>query len=213
MTPPKKRDRRAERARPQVAVNAPKAAPEPSAGKGHSRKTPIISIDTYNRMYEAWCARQTAAHVMETCHVNRTTADRYIERGDPSRKLPAIRARWERTMQAAQMAEDYSLVKERREVQTVARAFLQRIAKRIGELEPKELDANKLIAQLQTTQVVLERTLGVADATVAVQQDDRFRGWSNEDLLEFAKSGTAPEHARGADAAANAASNKRRDAE
>jgi hypothetical protein len=187
------------------AVNAPASPKEASAGAGRPRQTPLISIATYNQMYAAWCERQTVQHVMDTCGVNRTTAERYVEKGDVTRKLPAIRARWENAVQRAQAAEDYTLVKERREVQTVARAFLQRVAARIAKLDPSELDANKVIVQLQVTQTVLERTLGVADTTVSVQHDDRFRGWSNEELMEFARTGTTPPHARTRDTSAGAA--------
>lgn len=183
-------------------MTAPKVSRTAGGGKKH--KAPQISVDTYNKMYEAWCARQTVQHVMDTTGVNRDTAQRYIERGDPGRKLPAIRARWERTQQNAQMAEDYSIVKARREVQTAARVYLARLAASIAKLDPDQLDPNKLINQLQCTQAVLERTLGVADATVSIQGSDRFAHWTAEELLEFAKSGTAPEHARGGDAVASA---------
>jgi hypothetical protein len=177
----------------QRAVNAPRSSPNTSG----ARTVNQISVDLYNAMYAAWCERQTVAHVMKACRVNRQTAERYVERGDPKRKLPPLRARWERTQQAAQMAEDYSLVKARREIQTVGRAFLQRVAQRIANLDPADLDPNAVIKQLQTVQVVLERTLGVSDATVTVRGGDRFDNWATEDLLEFARSGQLPDYARG----------------
>lgn len=194
--PPKVPKRRNRHTEPHTAVNAPRPDPEPSAGEGFHRKAPIISVDTYNKMYAAWCERQTRQHVSDTCRVNLETAERYIEHGDPKRRLPAIRKRWERTQEAAQMAEDYSLIKARRDVQTVARAYLQRVAGRVAKLDPAELDANRIAQQLQTIQVVLERTLGAADATVQIQGEDRFRGWTADELMEFAKTGTAPDRAR-----------------
>jgi hypothetical protein len=178
--------------------------------KGYNDRASIISVEKYNEMYAAYNERQTIRHVARVCQVNQITARKYIEEGDWNRKLPAIKARWEKTQQQAQMAEDYTIVKARREVQTVARAFMQRVAKRISELNPKELSADKLISQLQTTQAILERTLGVSDATVSIKQEDPFHGWTTEDLLEFARSGTLPEYARGADSLASQASARRK---
>ncbi len=196
------------------APKRPKGEPlTSSAGGGKKFKAPQISVDTYNKMYEAWCDRQSVQHVMDMALVNRVTATRYLDKGDPERKLPAIRARWERTQQQAQAAEDYNIIKARREVQTAARIFLARIAQRIARLDPDELDANKVVSQLQCTQAVIERTLGIADATVSIQGQDRFASWTAEELLEFAKSGTTPEHSRGGDEAAAAASKKRKGAE
>jgi hypothetical protein len=184
-----------------------------SRADGKPDRTPQISIDKYNELYAAYHERQTINHLVKTCHVSQDTAKRYVEKGDPKRNLMPIKDRWQRTQQQAQMAEDYSLVKARREVQTVARAYLQRVAARISKLDPAELDANKVASQLQVTQSVLERTLGVADATVAIQAEDPFHGWSTEELMEFAASGTMPEHARGIDNLAAAATARRKSAE
>jgi hypothetical protein len=185
----------------QRAVNAPRLSRnEPTVPKGQpgAQKTVNqVSIDLYNAMYAAWCERQTVSHVRKRCQVNQKTAEKYIEHGDPPRKIPAIRTRWERTMQNAQMAEDYSIVKARREVQTAARVYLARLATAIAALDPTALDPNKLVGQLQCTQAVLERTLGVADATVQIQGNDRFANWTSEELLEFARTGTMPDHAIG----------------
>jgi hypothetical protein len=93
------------------------------------------------------------------------------------------------------MAEDYSLVKARRDVQTAARAFLLRVAKRVQNLDPAELDANQLAKQLETTQRVIERTLGVADATVEVRGPDKWDGWTVDEMLAYAQTGEKPERA------------------
>lgn len=183
---------------------------ESSAGNKYHRRAPIITTEKYNQMYAAFCERQTARHVARTCQINSETANRYIEKGDPKRRLPAIRERWERTQRNAQMAEDYDIVKARREMQAVARAHLGKVAQRIRDLNPGDLDANNLARSLQSLQIVLERSLGVSDSTVTIRTDDRFSTWSTEELLEFARTGTTPVHARGGDAAIAAGAARRK---
>jgi len=173
----------------------PKAEASKPREKGD--RTPTISIDVYNALYEAFCERQTVRHCARVCQVSQQTATRYIEKGDPSRHLRAIRARWEQVQRNAQQAEDYSLVKARRDVQTAARAFLMRIAAKIQKMQPDDLDANGIGRQLEVTQRVIERTLGVADATFEVRGQDKWAGWTVDEMLLFAETGERPAHATG----------------
>jgi len=164
--------------------------------KGKRPKGPAISIDTYNAMYDAYMAQQSAAYVAKTAGVDRRTAKRYIERGDPKRNLRPLKQRYQAVIQSAQQKADYDLATARAEVQGAARVMLHRLAERIRLLDPDELDANRVTTSLKDLQVVLERTLGVADASVEVRAESRFADWSLEELVEFAVKGVAPTHDR-----------------
>lgn len=162
--------------------------------KGKRPKGPAITIDTYNAMYDAYMAVQTAAHVAKTCKVDRRTARRYIDKGDPKRNLRPLAERYRNVVTRAQQKQDYTLAEARAEVQGAARVLLNRLAERIRFLDPDELDANQVARHLKDLQVIIERTLGVADASVEVKAESRFTRWSLQELMEYAVTGTAPEH-------------------
>jgi hypothetical protein len=183
--------------KPEGQAETSETTPEASPRKTKRDSTPQISIETYNAMYDAWCTRQTIRHVAKVCRVNQVTATKYVEKGDPSRHLRPLRERWEQVQRNAELAEDYSLVKARREVQTTARALLTKIAQRLQGLDASTLDGDGLARMLEVTQRVLERTLGVADATVEVRGPDKWAGWSVEEMLTYAQTGEMPAHARG----------------
>lgn len=160
----------------------------------YQKHGPVVSIDKYNAMYEAYMAEQSAAAVAKATGVDRRTAQRYIERGDPGRNLRPLRMRYQAVVTRAQERQDYTLAQARAEVQGAARVLLNRVAARIKVLDPDEVDANKLPSFLKDLQVVLERTLGVADASVEVRTEGRFQRWTLEELVTYATTGQAPEH-------------------
>jgi hypothetical protein len=82
----------------------------------------------------------------------------------------------------------------RGEIQRLARALVIKAAERIKALKPEEIKAELLPRILGDMQRVIERTLGVADATVRVESNDPFYDWTMEELLEYAKTGKLPKH-------------------
>ena len=65
-----------------------------------------ITLEKYERLCDAFWEKQTVSYVATTCAVNRATARKYCERGDPARGLPAIRPRWLASLRKAQKAVD-----------------------------------------------------------------------------------------------------------
>lgn len=164
--------------------------------KGKRPKGRPVTIDVYNAMYAAYMEQQSARYVAEQCGVDRRTALRYVDKGDPKRNLRPLKDRFDAVQTQAQTKQDYDLARARSEVQGAARVMLARVAQRIASVDPAEIDANRLATILKDTQVVLERTLGVADASVDVRAEGRFAHWTLEELIDFATKGVAPEHDR-----------------
>lgn len=80
-------------------------------------------------------------------------------------------------MDQSQRQQDYTLAVCRDEYQKIARALLAKTAKRIQALKPDEIKPFLLPRLLKDLQAVTERALGVADATVKVESENRFERW------------------------------------
>ena len=97
-------------------------------------------------------------------------------------------------LEQAQTKQDYGLEVMRKEMQMAARALFAKAAKRIKGMEPTEIKAQYLPLWLKDLQVVMERTVGVADATVQVRGGGRFDNWTTDELMTFFKTGKFPSH-------------------
>ncbi len=155
--------------------------------KKNKRKVGAITIDKYNEMYTAYQENQSPDSVAKKCGVHRDTATKYIEEGDPSRNLRPLRDRFQKVMEGAQARQDYTLEMARGEMQRVARVLLVKAAEKVRQLQVNDIPATLLPRLLTDLQKVIERTMGVADATVKVQTDDPFALWSLNDFLQIGK--------------------------
>jgi len=162
--------------------------------KKNRHKQGIISIDKYNELYAAYQENQSPDSVARKCGVHRDTATKYIEEGDPARNLRPLRDRLQKVLEGAQARQDYTLEMARGEMQQVARVLLVKTAKRVSELQAAEIRPDLLPRMLTDLQKVIERTMGVADATVRVERDDMFANWTLEELMAYAQTGKLPEH-------------------
>ena len=162
--------------------------------KGKKRSGVPLSLDKYNQMYLAYQETQSAAHVGRVCGVSARVAAKYINQGDPTRNLRPLKDRFDSVVSQAQSKQDYGLEVMRKEMQLAARALFAKAAKRIQGMNPTEIKANFLPQWLKDLQVVLERTEGVADATVQVRGVGRFDNWTTDELMTFFQTGKFPIH-------------------
>jgi len=153
-----------------------------------------LTIDQVNAAYAAYVKEQSAEHVARETGINPTTAAKYINNGDPARNIRPFKDRLARVVDRAQEQQDYTLANAREEMQRIARALLMKTAQRIQSLDPNDIKPFLLSKHLKDIQVIIERTMGVADATVKVDSEDRFARWELDELMEFVKTGTVPEH-------------------
>jgi hypothetical protein len=180
-----------------VAKEKKKEENRKAKGLGPTKEIPgMISIEKYNAMYQAYTERQSISHVAKVCSVNATTAKKYVEKGDPKRNLRPLKDRYSSVIVNAQQKQDYTLATLRGEVLAASRVFLHRVAMRIKTLDPDDLSPDAIGKHLKDIQVTAERCLGVSDATITVKQESRYADWSEEELLNFFKTGVTPEHDR-----------------
>lgn len=92
-----------------------------------------ISREHYEELLVAYRERPVVGHVAKRCGVSRDTARKYIERGDPERGFPPIKARaaaiTEKSQQMAddrRVTDDVEMVVLVREAKTLAREELRR---------------------------------------------------------------------------------------
>lgn len=162
--------------------------------KKNKRKIGFLSIDKYNEMYAVYQEVQSPDAVAKRCGVHRDTATKYIEEGDPARNLRPLKDRLIRVMEGAQARQDYTLEMARSEMQRIARVLLVKTAEKVKELQPSDIRPDLLPRLLTDLQKVIERTMGVADATYRVEKDDPFAQWTIEELMAYAQTGIMPQH-------------------
>lgn len=154
----------------------------------------LLTVEQYNEMYDAYVVKQSASYVSSVTGISETTAKKYINKGDPGRSLRPLKDRFARMIEQTQERQDYDLSVARGEMQKIGRAMLVKLAKRINDLDPSELKPFQIVPDLKNLQAVLERTLGVSDATVTLKSESRFDGWTDEQLETFITTGAVPEH-------------------
>lgn len=176
---------------------APTATTDPAPKKPKRERTPPkavpgrrIKIEIYNKMLAAYLEKQSAAYVAKTVGVAERTALRYIEHGDPERNLQPLKKRLKTINDLARQQQDYDLARARSEFQKAARAAFIKAAQRIQDMEPGELDANKIPDHLQKLMAVIERAFGEAEHTHEIR--GRFAGWSAPELIAYLEEGAHP---------------------
>lgn len=158
-----------------------------------------ISIEKYNEMVDAFFEVQTVNHVSKVCGVHFQTAKRYIDKGDPTRGLTAIRLRFEAALQTYQKKQDRSWVEARDEsIRLVQRTKLE-IAKILKDIDSTKVKITDIqgLKTLGDTVDKLTRLeafcFGEADSRSEMKVEDKFEGWSVEEKMEFIKTGKRPD--------------------
>lgn len=179
-----------------------------------------VDVGTYNAMWTAYCEKQSIEHVVKVIRtsrrISRSTVERYVSgKGDPRRGLDPIAERWRRAQTFAQAEEEMSLARYRKQqfdlvgrtikLLTGELALLQADVKRRVEdyqhnkgLTPPEvaLSVDKLTKSIDQMVRLGERLLGGPDSVSETRGDSRFAAWTEEEMIEFAATGRAPEHDR-----------------
>lgn len=188
----------------------------PAAPKKGKRRTPGISTATYNKLWDAYRERQSIDYCAKKAGVNPKTAEKYIDGdGAPEFMMHPIAVRYARVMQAAQEEEEITLSGFRRDMlndvvlptmkllETERVLGSQDAVKRLTDYKKTKKIKTRVgveaLTRAQDRMVRLgERMLGGAD--IKVEQggtlEDKFRGWTEKELVEYATSGKMPDHAK-----------------
>lgn len=155
------------------------------------RSTPVVSPETYQRMYAAYLERQSAAHVSRVTGVAETTALKYIEKGHPKRGMDPLRDRFKRIQDMTRQQQDYDQAQAWAEFQKAGRAAFMKVVQRIQSMDPEELEANKIPEHLNKLMTLIERTMGGAEHTHEIK--GQFATWNIAELRAYLEDGIVPE--------------------
>lgn len=183
---------------PPTAATAAEQAWRGKVADARKKRRPprVLSLDKYNTMWAAYQENQATASVARVAGVSETCAQKYIDRGDPSRGLRPLRERLARSLEQQQRHEDYSLSRARDDQLRIARAALAKLAQRIASADPTQIPEQQMTKMLREVQLVMDRAYGLMDAPGAggAQQEGRFTRWTEEELAAFLEEGTLPLH-------------------
>ena len=193
-----------------VDAHAPEAPPPKRSGQA-------ITADVYNVMWRAWCRQQSLSFVAAQAGVTLNCARRYVlGKGDPDKGMVPIRLRWLRVQARVQAEEEMTLVRYRREQMELVGNSLKLLTAELM-LYQKDVEQRLTAARQQGGQAVVrgsldkltsavdrmvrlgDRLLGGPDEKVEYAGSgvpNRFATWTPEELMEYAKTGVAPEHDR-----------------
>lgn len=154
------------------------------------KQTPRVTPELHQKMYAAYMEEQTATHVSRKTGVSVYVATRYIEHGNPRLGYLAFKDRFRKMQEMTRAQQDYDMLKARNEFQKVARTFFLKMAKRVQEVDPSELAADRLPENLNKLLTVIDRTFGEAEHKVDMKGD--FSNWSIEELRHYIEKGITP---------------------
>ena len=165
-----------------------KKAPKPP----HYRK---VSLELYQRMWEAYQVKQSVQHVARATGVAWITASRYVEEGDDSRGLKPLRDRFAKIMQNAQRYEDYNLALARADTLKLVRAYKVRLAERVKRIQQEDMSAS-IAVEIDRCARLEEDLLGKAPPDNR-KVEALFEGWTDQELEEYAMTGRWPARKEG----------------
>lgn len=166
----------------------PRRKPAPKRPRGG---VPRVSLETYQRMWEAYQEKQSVEHVRRRVGISWRTADKYIDKGDPSRGLEGLRDRFARVMQKAQRQEEYGLARARADTLKLIRAYKSKLAQRIKAIDLKDM-STAIGVELDRV-ARLEDEMLMKAPPVDQTAESLFAGWTEEELEEYAKTGRWPD--------------------
>lgn len=204
-------------AKPTKATKGGKGRQPSVEKKPKKKKTngPKITAATYNKLQEAYYEKQSIDHAAKAAKVSFKTAKVYIEGpGKPEVGLVPIKQLWLDVQIEAQEKRQLTLLrfhqeqlKELEEMLNTSlgelkliRAATMRRMKNFKDSGGVNIEASgSLGAALKAYERVarlMERFLGAPDATLEHRSDDKYRNWSDDEIVEFMTTGKVPDHAR-----------------
>jgi len=167
------------------------------AARKERRKPAPLPIDKYNAMWQAYQENQSTVSVARVAGVSETCAQKYIDKGDPSRGLRPLRERLVRATEQVQRQEDYTLQRARHEQLQLARAAQGKLARRITTADPERIPEALMAKMLRELQAVMDRAFGLLDqdgGRDARRAEGRFARWTDAEIEQFLADGTVPAH-------------------
>ncbi|MEN6368482.1 MAG: hypothetical protein ABFD77_02150 [Thermotogota bacterium] len=184
--------------------------------KKKRRLPPQLTVEKYNALQDAYFEKQVIDHAAKAAGVKFSTAKFYIEgEGRPDHGMPPIKQVWLDVQVEAQEKKQLTLLRFQTEqskqleeiVETtlgelkLVRAEVVRRMKRYkdsggADLEPGATMAGAL-RNYERAVKLMERMLGAPDMTVATGGgEERYKNWSDAEIMEFMTTGQIPVHAR-----------------
>lgn len=190
-------------------------APVARAPKKKIRQPPTLTIEKYNALQTAYFEKQSISDAARKAGVVFRTARYYIEgEGRPDVGMPPIKQSWLDVQTEVQEKKQLTLLR-----------FQEQQAKEIEEIVNTSLGELKLVraeivrrlnrfrasggADLETgaslssalksyerAVKLMERMLGAPDMTVASRVEDRYKNWTDGEIMAFMETGKVPDHAR-----------------
>ena len=160
-----------------------------------------IHQDKVEEMFQAWQVRQSATHVSKSCSVSRNTATKYIHHGDSSRNIPSFKQRMANRRRdkdkrvAVNLAEaENALLEATVGALSTIRYALIGFGEQMKNKERLDIDVQRIPAMLKDLGSLIRYTSGDKDAKKEVE--DRYAGWSIEELTEYYLHGVKPERCK-----------------
>ncbi len=187
-----------------------------AAQKKKGQRSPRITIETYNKMQDAFFKTQSVAEAARAAGVARHTAAFYIEgEGRPDVGMAPIKQTWLDVQVEAQERKQLTLLKFQEQqaralediVETalgelkLVRAEVVRRLKRFKESGGSDLETGASLGgalkSYERAVKLMERMLGAPDMTVAASGgEERYKNWSDTEILDYMATGKIPDHAR-----------------
>jgi len=179
------------------------------------RQGPRITAETYNKLQDAYFGRQTVNHAATVAKVSNKTAKYYIEGpGKPEVGLVPIKQLWLDAQVEAQERKQLTLVrfqeaqvKELEEIvgTTLGELKLVRaeVVRRLNNFKAsagKEIETgatmSSALKSYERACKLMERMLGRPDMTLKAEGEDKYKNWSDDEIIDFMATGKVPDHAR-----------------
>ena len=193
----------------------PDSAPEKKSPQTKERRAPRISASTFNMLQDAYYEKQSVNHAAKAAKVSFKTAKFYIEGpGRPDLGMVPIKQLWLDVQTEAQERKQLTLIKFQEQVAKdleevietnlaelkLIRAEVLRRVKRYRDSGGKEIETgssmNSAMKSYERAVRLMERVLGAPDLTMKTEGEDRYRDWTDDEILDFMTTGKVPDHAR-----------------
>lgn len=181
-----------------------------------TRRAPKITTAQYNALQQSYFAQQSIDRAAKTAGMSWKAASYYIEGpGKPRVGMVPIRQMWLDVQAEAQEKQQLTLLKfhedQQKELQEIIdtnlaelrliRAEVYARVKKFRESKGQTVETGASMSSAfrsyERAVKLMERVLGAPDLTLKnANAEDRYRDWSDEEIIEYMVSGAVPEHAR-----------------
>jgi hypothetical protein len=195
------------------AAKAPRVKVKSRKPKRHL--APRITVEQYNELQKSYFTSQNITAAATAAGVGYKTAKFYIEgEGRPDIGFTPIKQSWLDVQVEAQERRQITLVsfheKQTKELEEIIgtsiaelkliRAEVFRRVNRYKDSGGKDIETGATMGRALMTYEkavkLMERLLGAPDATLEHRGEDRYKNWSDEEIIEFMATGLVPDHAR-----------------